>query len=48
VDPNLGVDVRRKILSLPEIRTFVGNLKGKKPFGRLNHRWENNIKIGLK
>jgi hypothetical protein len=24
-----------------------GNVRGKKPFGRPRHRWENNIKMDL-
>ena len=26
---------------------FVGKSEGKRPFGKLRHRWENNIKMDL-
>jgi hypothetical protein len=29
-------------------RVLVGKLEGKRPLGRLRHRWENNIKLDLK
>jgi len=25
-----------------------GNLRGKRPFGTLRHKWENNIKVDLR
>jgi hypothetical protein len=28
-------------------RVLVGKPEGKRPFGRLKHRWENNIKMDL-
>ena len=28
-------------------RDLVGKLEGKRPFGRLKHRWDDNIKIDL-
>jgi hypothetical protein len=28
-------------------RVLVGKRDGKKPFGRLRHRWEDNIKMDL-
>jgi hypothetical protein len=29
-------------------RVLVGKPEGKRPFGRHRHRWEDNIKMGLK
>jgi len=28
-------------------RVLVGNPEGKRPLGRLKHRWDNNIKIDI-
>jgi hypothetical protein len=28
-------------------RVFIGKPEGKRPLGRLRHRWENNIKMDL-
>ena len=28
-------------------RVLVGKLEGKRPIGRLRHRWEDNIKVDL-
>jgi hypothetical protein len=30
------------------IQGFVGQQEGKRPIGRLSHRWEDNIKINLR
>jgi hypothetical protein len=29
------------------LKVLVGSPEGKKPLGRLSHRWEDNIKIDL-
>jgi hypothetical protein len=29
-------------------RSLVGKPEGKRPLGRLRHRWENNIKMNLR
>jgi hypothetical protein len=30
-----------------EFKIFVGKPEGRRPLGRLRHRWEDNIKMGI-
>jgi hypothetical protein len=44
----LVIALVRKLLDTPSYKNFVGKPEGKRPFGRLRRRWQDNIRLDLR